>query len=143
MLGDLDEAAAIEEAIAAAEAQAQEEQESSSAVQVISEDSSPDVLTQEEVDQLSASDCKFEQWVKDLTDNQKDHIIKHHYQTHDQLAAFLSYIEYVKMTENVKGCSKCRFRSCERCTKDRAQNYILRHGKLPQWYQKFKPHLLQ
>ena len=57
MLGDLDEAAAIEEALAAAEAQAQEEQESSSAVQVISEDSNPDVLTQEKIDQLSASDC--------------------------------------------------------------------------------------
>ena len=132
----------LENELEQVEAEAEQENAEAAVVEV-PEPVSLDEATQQKFEELAKAEGKFEVWVRGLTIEQKGKIIEMHYAQHEKLPSFRAYLEYVKQREVLQACSKCRWTSCEKCTFSKAQNYVLRHGKLPAWYRLKKDYLLQ
>jgi len=102
-----------------------------------------DAETQEILAELGEHEAKFESWVNTVSVPHKEQIIGRHYKDHVDFREFNRYLKYVARRETVGGCTSCRRsdQGCVKCTTSKAQNYIMRHGKLPEWWRFIQHHL--
>jgi len=96
-------------------------------------------IIQEKLAELAKGEVKFAAWLISLTIEQKAQITQHCYEKHEHWSAFQKYIAKVKASETIKVCAKCHWTTgCERCDSDKSYNFLLRHAKLPAWFQRLK-----
>jgi len=110
-----------------------------------SEDEAGDVdqVVLEKLDELQQGEKGFNQWVWSLTEDQKNIVIKHTFGESAEYHQLWRYVAYVKSTATFQGCAKCRYFACEKCDASKAQNYVLRHGTTPSWWNKLKKACVQ
>ena len=134
-----------QEVLAAAEAEALQEISSSKPDEAIlvQEDEPIDPVIEQKLVELASGKVKMSKWLEGLSTEQKTMIIETHFEKHQHIRSFKSYLQYVQVNAVIQGCSKCRYERCEKCSFSMAQNYVLRNHKIPAWWSKKKDHLLQ
>ena len=112
--------------------------------EVLEADKELDQETEQKLMELFSANKQFDTWVRSVSTEQKQKIIEFHYKGHENFQDFQRYLRHVKDMEIFEGCSKCRYdlTGCLKCTLSKAQNYVLRNGKLPAWW-KAKDHVLR
>ena len=93
---------------------------------------------QEKLQELESGELSFEVWVKTSSEDQKHMVLRQHLGQAEKWVPISKYLIYVKATETHQGCGKCRYRSCEKCSYSKAQNYALRNADTPVWFKRLK-----
>ena len=96
--------------------------------------------------ELAAGEASIQKWLSGLSQPQKEQIIDL-LLTRDwfeEPQEVLAYMQYMSNCEKPQGCGKCRYsKGCEACSLGNAQNYVIKHGKAPQFWMRHRKGLLR
>ena len=91
--------------------------------------------TEEVLGPLRRFDRGFEKWLCQLTETELKKVVSRLMKGHDNEQCTKRYMDLVQSMEHqVRYCSKCRRRGCERCDYIKCLRHVVRHQKPGDWF---------